>query len=360
MTETYSVASDFGGVPPNLPQLDDEINNDAGITTSHNGITLTGDVVDILFVSTISGSEKTALDSLVAAFTNDSTFGQDAKGTITVANGTGGNDTITPGSNNTILIADSSATSGLRFEAPLPTGYISGMTLNRNGVSVVRVDAGSARDSTNVRNIVLASNTTATITTSGAGGLDTGSEAADTWYAIHVIDDTSDVNSPNTLLSVSQIAPTMPSGYDVFRFVGWVRNDASSDFYDWDQTGSGPTRRIHYDETFATVRVLNGGSATTRTDIDCSEFAPPDASWLTIRVDFETGSSGTNTDFARIMRKGFDSVGPIQMKPGVVSAQPISWIFGTPCNNLQVIQYLVSDGTNNSLSVAVVGFEYDV
>jgi hypothetical protein len=360
MTETYSVSSDFGGTDPNLPQLDSEINADGTITTSLNGSSLTGDVVEIYFVSTISGAEKTALDAIVAAHTPDATFNQDVKGTITVADGSGGNLTLTPGANNEILLVDSTVATGVQYKSPLPTAYITGMTLNRNSVSVVRVDAGSARDSTDTTNIVLSTNQITNITNSGAGGLDTGSESASTWYAIHAIGDSTGSNPGTSMFSLSPTAPTMPNGYDVFRHVGWVYNNSDSNFYDWDQTGQGMSRRIHYDETFASVRVLNGGSATTRTDVDCSAFVPPDSDYITVRVDFSTGSSGASSDFARVLRKGFDTVGSIQLKPGNVSDQPTSWVFGIPCNNNQIIQYLVSDGTNNSCSIGVVAFEYHV
>ena len=60
-------------------------------------------------------------------------------------------------------------------------------------------------------------------------GLDAGAEAADTWYYIYVIYDSTD-GSIAGLLSVSDTAPTLPGTYDKKRLVGVVRNDSSSDF----------------------------------------------------------------------------------------------------------------------------------
>jgi hypothetical protein len=65
------------------------------------------------------------------------------------------------------------------------------------------------------------------ITTSGAGGLDTGAEAGNTWYFIHLIGDGSQVKA---LLSTSSTAPTMPGGYSFRLLVGAVHNDGSSNF----------------------------------------------------------------------------------------------------------------------------------
>ena len=68
---------------------------------------------------------------------------------------------------------------------------------------------------------------TATITSSGANGLDTGAEASSTWYYVWVIYNGATVSS---LLSTSSTAPTMPSGYTFKALVGTVRNDGSSNF----------------------------------------------------------------------------------------------------------------------------------
>lgn len=65
------------------------------------------------------------------------------------------------------------------------------------------------------------------------GGLDTGAgaEAADTWYFIYEIADSSGTNPVDVILSASPISPvSLPSGYDVFRKLGSVRNDSGSDF----------------------------------------------------------------------------------------------------------------------------------
>ena len=72
-----------------------------------------------------------------------------------------------------------------------------------------------------------ASNVSVTIntTTSGANGLDAGSIAAATWYSVWVISTGSTVAG---IISVSQTAPTLPSGYVYYVRVGWVRTGASS------------------------------------------------------------------------------------------------------------------------------------
>ena len=149
----------------------------------------------------------------------------------------------------------------------------------------------SAVDSTDVLLMEFTGTLTAAITASGAGGLDTGVEAADTWYAVHVIGDTTGANSPAALLSLSATAPTQPAGYDVFRRVGWVRNDASSDLLKFFQRGRSRDRTIYYDEAVNATRVLNMGTATVFTAVDCSGFAPPTSEELVISLGFNPNSA---------------------------------------------------------------------
>lgn len=70
-TESYSIITDFLLTSEVDPfQLKTEIEADSGITTSITRIDVNGDIVDIIFVSAISGGEKTNLDTLIANYLN--------------------------------------------------------------------------------------------------------------------------------------------------------------------------------------------------------------------------------------------------------------------------------------------------
>jgi hypothetical protein len=66
------------------------------------------------------------------------------------------------------------------------------------------------------------------ISVSGAGGLDTGSEAASTLYFIYVIAKPDDTVS--ACYSTSALSPTLPSGYTYYRRVGEIYNKSDSNF----------------------------------------------------------------------------------------------------------------------------------
>lgn len=83
-------------------------------------------------------------------------------------------------------------------------------------------------DLLSVQGIVLSAvNKSANISTSGAGGLDTGSVASSTWYAVHIISN-ADGSSSAALFSLSATAPTLPGGYTLFRRVGYARTNGSA------------------------------------------------------------------------------------------------------------------------------------
>jgi hypothetical protein len=86
------------------------------------------------------------------------------------------------------------------------------------------ITPGDCRDSSNCFNICLPEQVTIDFTQTGAGGLDTGSPAADQWYAVHVIGDSNCVNPTSAMVSASLFLPTLPAGYDIFRRVGWARS----------------------------------------------------------------------------------------------------------------------------------------
>lgn len=115
-------------------------------------------------------------------------------------------------------------------------------------------------------------NLTVDITVSGANGLDTGSEAASTWYYLFVIYNP-ETNTVAGLLSASFSAPTLPSGYTYFGLVGAIFNTSGSSFKQTHQVGN--------DFLIDQTTVLSGGGSTSIASIDISDEIPP----IATRVD---------------------------------------------------------------------------
>ena len=179
------------------------------------------------------------------------------------------------------------------------TGFVSGLELSYLTPSAVRIEPGICLDDTAL--IIDASpeviksklSINVDITVSGVNGLDTGSEAASTWYYVWLIR-SSLLGTVAGLLSLRPTSPTMPANYDKKRRIGCVRNDAGSDFLEFIQFGTGEVRAYQYREAVdSTLRVLSGGTANTWTDVDCSSLVPETSVWPYLSVQNESPAVGT-------------------------------------------------------------------
>jgi hypothetical protein len=153
----------------------------------------------------------------------------------------------------------------------LPSLYANGLNIAWASNTTLTVSAGICRDSSNTFDMTLSSAATINAAVNGANGLDTGTLAASTVYAVLLVSDSAGYNSPVALLSLSATAPTLPTGYDIFRRIGWAITDSGTHFLLIYQSGSGATRIYTYDEPQV---ILSGGSATSFTAVSLVAFAP--------------------------------------------------------------------------------------
>lgn len=172
-----------------------------------------------------------------------------------------------------------------------PFLYINGLKITNDATTpntIVDVAAGICRDSTNVYDMNLgnfgganpniAANTASTVSiaVNGVNGLDTGTVAASTFYAVFVIQDP--LNRPQyqpaLLLSKSWTAPLMPQGYAIFRRIGAVLTDGSSHILlQYQEAGNINNRYVQYDAPIA-VTVTASGTSATYSAMDLSVAVP--------------------------------------------------------------------------------------
>lgn len=163
----------------------------------------------------------------------------------------------------------------------------------------------------------------------GVNGLDAGSLAASTVYAVHAILDPTGFNAPAVLLSLSATAPTMPFGYGPFRRIGWAVTDSSVHFLALTQTGTANVREYFYDTKQI---VLSAGAATSFTAIDLSTVVPtiitpvtfdysylPTAatSVLQLRATGSSATTVTNIQASAAAR----AQGQVRIKTGIASSK---------------------------------------
>ena len=157
-------------------------------------------------------------------------------------------------------------------------GHLFGLILSNNGTDAnhdIDIATGEARSSDNAADMTLSSGLTKQIDAAwaagtNAGGLDTGSVAANTFYYLWLIKNSS-TGAIDVLFSASASAPTMPTGYDLKRRIGAVRTDGSANIRPFTQVANDP------DLFLLTTPVLDVSSAaigTTSTAVTLTSVPP--------------------------------------------------------------------------------------
>jgi hypothetical protein len=256
------------------------------------------------------------------------------------------------------------ATAGIGKIPPLPAGMIFNARLNWDSNSQVSIgtagNLSAVKDSRAAFDISWKGVLTASMAVAGAGGLQTGSvEAANTWYRVLVIADSTGVNPPAALL-VPEGTAFSQAGYDVFRRVGYARNNGTSNFLKFFQAGDGNIRFIYYDETAATLALLVNGNATAFADLSLAVLVPPiGRATVYLGLAFENVGGGTAaTDELMLRPKGSTVATPvIRMAPGILLTQKQKQNTLMFVDATQTLQYQVT-ATNDACDIAVVGY-YD-
>lgn len=215
----------------------------------------------------------------------------------------------------------------------------------------------SVKTSANASLTLYTVSVTADITASGANGLDTGSEAGDTWYYLYVIYNPSTATVAS-LLSASATSPTLPSGYTYFALVGAVRNDGSSNFIKYQQNGMAVTFE-------SPQAVLSGGAATTETAITVTSFVPDIAQSFKVSSTASMTADGSGAALAALILRWvsgtnyFVNQGALY---GLANGSSGNFIFtGTQTdipNRSRDFYYLWSGvtGSSQAANVSILGF----
>ena len=173
-----------------------------------------------------------------------------------------------------------------------PLGFINEMAITHVSANQKRIEIGQARSQNDLKNIDVTVPLTLTLSNSGANGLDTGAEAADTWYYIYAIADSNDVLPVAGLFSISNTTPTLPVGYDRFRFIGAARNDSSSDLYsDYMMSTTGVDRHVRWNIELVLLSIVDEKSNGQYSTVDASDLIPSGSSQIELLCTVD-GRSG--------------------------------------------------------------------
>ncbi len=261
----------------------------------------------------------------------------------------------------------------------LPHLYIQGLQISAatpTAATVIAVAPGAARDSTNSIDMVVGLQNYFGIDNpplqflnyqpgllinslvNGANGLDTGVILASTQYAIYLIGDSRNYNNTAAILSLtSSPAPTLPSGYDSYRLIGFWATDGSKHFVYATVKPQNIAGLLTYFNVPA-ISVLAGGNATTFTAIDLTTNSAIPTTTLeniivTLLVTFTPAAAGDVVQFRPTGSAATSNITVITgVTAGIAQSEYITMIAGVGSSKPE-IDYLVSQ-SSDAVSVSVI------
>jgi len=232
-----------------------------------------------------------------------------------------------------------------------PFLYVNSLGVSVASNTTLTLAAGICRDSTNTFDISLASAVTIDAAVNGVNGLDTGSFAASKCYAVFVIADSSKFNAERGLISLSSTAPVLPSGYDIFRRVGWAFSDGSTYFIAMNVSGNGSERKYVYDEP---VSALAAGTSATFAAVALTEKVPAvENLQVSLQLDFTPNAAD---DAAYVRAGGSSATNGVVVYGSVATKKSSDQIeaLAKLVTAAPTIEYKVT--ASGSLNALIVGF----
>lgn len=235
----------------------------------------------------------------------------------------------------------------------LPTNYHD-VRIDYTDTNTITVLAGSrVRSSDDTTDIIFSTDRTCVLNASGANGLDTGSEAANTWYYLYAIYNPTTLTSALLFSTVNEVVTgsiTLPAGYTKKRQLKFaVRNNASSNIVEFHYSENGCIFLGYYNDPGTpsyTSAVLTGGTATSFTDVSCASFIPTVSRKAMLGVFSAVGTT-------RVRMKGETHNGRAVGSSYVGGANNGDFSIELPLDSSQIFQYIRNAG---STTIWVNGF----
>lgn len=244
-----------------------------------------------------------------------------------------------------------------------PFLYINGISVSNNATTPntkLDVSAGICRDSTDVfymnlgnyngfLNGSITANSATTIDTgvTGANGLDTGVLLASKLYYIYVIGDPIGANATACIASLvaPSTGPLMPTGYSIFRHVGYAATDGSVHFLLAYSSGNNNARTFLYDAPHATS--VTAGTSATYAAIDLTTMVPAlNNTPVFFQINW-TANAAADT---------FNMQGVNQTGDAILVIAPVAGATAhTVVNDLMVMAQLTSGAPKVNYKVSAVG-----
>ncbi len=143
--------------------------------------------------------------------------------------------------------------------------YINGFGISNDATTpntLLDIAGGSCLDSTGTYQLNTNTPIVINAAINGLNGLDTGTFAASTVYAVYLVWDPVSFQPTGAMISTSLVTPLMPFGYNAFLLIGYAVTDASIHFLPGYWSAGNSSARVFTYDAFQATAVTAGASAT--------------------------------------------------------------------------------------------------
>lgn len=218
----------------------------------------------------------------------------------------------------------------------------------------VDVGSGICRDSTDIYDMILSSAVTIDTGVVGLNGIDTGVLQASKLYYVLLVSDPVNGLPTGAMVSLSSSAPIMPSGYGVFRVIGYMMTDASTHFLACYNSGDQNARVFKFDAPQATA--VTAGNATSYTAVSLANLVPPIENLeVSIAYSFTPGAASRVLNLTPGNATGNAVTVTGQVTSVVVSGN--ADLFARVTAGVPEVDYKVSN-SGDAVALNVAGFRY--
>lgn len=240
----------------------------------------------------------------------------------------------------------------------VPWQYANGLKITNDGTTpdeIIDIATGSILDSTGTYQLISDSVLSPSIVTSGLNGLDTGTVAASTVYAVYLVADPVSAQPMGAMYSLSLTGPLMPFGYNAYALIGFVVTDGTSDILVGSWTAGNSSRRTFvYDAPIATA--VTAGNATSFTAVSLAAFVPAlQDTPVSIAYAFTPGAASRTLN----LTPG-NGVGNAVTITGQVTSVVVSGnasVFSKVTSSVPEIDYKVAN-SGDAVAINVAGFDF--
>lgn len=252
--------------------------------------------------------------------------------------------------------------------------YINGMSLVLSPASATTllIYPGICRDSTNINDILISTTgeegtnlpISVSLASSGAGGLDVGTVATNTVYAVYAIGSSTNqigTGQPysaypgSALLSLSMTTPVLPFGYDMFRRIGSIATytDTTTKIRPFTQVGTGATRKMLWVTPVAATVTAGASTTNAAVGINATPNIPALATTVYLLTSLTPGAAGHTVS---VLPTGGAAAAVYAQMSGPVAAVVSTGVLECPCSATPQIDYRVSVNTA-AVAFSVLGYD---